>query len=25
LGLEKKEQYATFSTMEEFERMWAEI
>ena len=25
LGLDKKEQYATFETMEEFERMWAEI
>ena len=25
LGLDKKEQYATFDTMEEFERMWSEI
>ena len=25
LGLNKKEQYATFETMEEFERMWEEI
>ena len=25
MGIEKKEQYATFSTMEEFERMWNEI
>lgn len=25
LGLEKKEQYATFETMEDFERMWSEI
>lgn len=25
LGLNKREQYATFETMEEFERMWSEI
>lgn len=25
MGAEKKEEYATFSTMEEFERMWNEI
>ncbi len=25
LGLDNKEEYATFSTMEEFERMWNEI
>lgn len=25
MGIEKKEEYATFSTMEEFERMWNEI
>lgn len=25
MGLDKREQYATFETMEDFERMWAEI